>query len=166
MLDKLFLNNIIVCTNTFLKGDFFIMTSKAKKIWEVWGKSGSLYTLWANNNKINSYQLFVFYAIDGYSSITQKLIVEYTGLSKQTVNSVIRTLKKDGYIELDRDPNNLREKLVKLTDKGKEYSSKLLRPLHEIENKVIKLIGSNRIDEMMDTIELFTTMFEKEVKNG
>lgn len=72
-------------------------SKRQKKIWEARGQYNALYTTWASERNINSYQLFVLYAIDGYDVITQKMIAAYTGLSKQTVNTVIRALKESGY---------------------------------------------------------------------
>ena len=136
----------------------------AKKIWEAWGKGNALYSAWASDRNINSYQLFVLYAIEEHEAITQKTIAETTGLSKQTVNTVIRALKRDGYVELTDGNVDRREKLVSLTSKGVEYSAKLLEPLHEVENRVFELIGEDRVKDMMNFIQLFNTVFEKEME--
>lgn len=137
----------------------------AKKIWEAWGRGNVLYATWASERNINSYHLFVLYAIDEHEMITQKMIAESTGLSKQTVNTVIRALKKDGYVELIDGSTDRREKMVSLTSKGAEYSSQLLEPLHEVENRVFELIGEDRIKDMMNLIQLFNTVFEKEMEH-
>lgn len=141
------------------------MSTDAKKVWEAWGQANALYTTWASERNINSYQLFVLYAINGNDTITQKMIAEYTGLSKQTVNTVIRALKKDGYLELTAGNADRREKLVRLTPKGAAYSSEILTPLYELENSVFDMIGVDRMKEMMNAIKLFTTVFGKEMEN-
>ena len=92
------------------------------------------------------------------------MIAEYTGLSKQTVNTVIRGLKKDGYIELISGISDRREKQIKFTAKGMEYSSKILTPLYELENNIFEMIGEARIKGMINDIKLFTTIFEKEMR--
>lgn len=140
------------------------MSANAKKTWEAWGQATSLYTLWASERNINPYRLFVLYAIDGNSSVTQKRVSEVTGLSKQTVNTVVRALKKEGYIELSTAENDRREKFVALTSVGRTYASKLLTPLYELEERVFDVIGAERIKEMLNTIRLFTTVFEKETE--
>lgn len=137
----------------------------AKKIWEAWGQANALYTAWAAERNINSYQLFVLYAIDGHDAITQKSISAFTGLSKQTVNTVIRALKEKGYLELCAGDGDRREKLVRLTPSGQAYSSELLAPLYALENRVVELIGMERIREMMNNIRLFNTVFEKEMEH-
>lgn len=136
----------------------------AKKIWEAWGRANALYTTWAAERSINPYQLFVLYAIDGHDGITQKNIAAFTGLSKQTVNTVIRTLKEEGYLELLAGSGDRREKIVRLTPVGQAYSSEILAPLYELEADVIEMIGADRIHEMMNAIKLFTTVFGKEME--
>lgn len=97
-------------------------SKRQKKIWEARGQYNALYTTWASERNINSYQLFVLYAIDGYDVITQKMIAAYTGLSKQTVNTVIRALKESGYIGADQPEllamtNSALQKLENISDK-------------------------------------------------
>ena len=94
----------------------------------------------------------VLYAIDGQDIITQKMIAEYTGFSKQTVNTVIRSLKKNGYIEIISGNSDRKEKQVKLTAKGMEYSLKILTPLYELENNIFEMIGEERIKGMMNDL--------------
>lgn len=136
----------------------------AKKIWEMWGQTSALYTTWAAERSINSYQLFVLYAIDGHDAITQKMVAERTGLSKQTVNTVVRALKADGYLALSAGSGDRREKLVSLTDAGRAYAAQMLSPLYALEDRAIEMIGPERIREMMNAIQLFATVFEKEME--
>lgn len=137
----------------------------AKKIWETWGQGNALYTAWASDRSINAYQLFVLYAIDGHETITQKKIAEYTGLSKQTVNTIIRSLKTNGYVTLLAEGTDRREKQVSLTEAGAAFVEELLTPLHELENRVYDIMGETRIKQMMDSIALFNMIFEKELEN-
>lgn len=136
----------------------------AKKIWEAWGQANALYTGWAAENGLNSYRLFVLYAIDGHDEITQKRIAELTGFSRQTVNTVIRTLKAEGLIVLSPGTGDRREKTIRLTPAGLEYSKAALSGLYKLENEVSEIIGTDRINEMMNSIKLFTTVFEKEFR--
>lgn len=140
------------------------MTNDAKKIWQAWGQGTSLYTSWAAARGINPYRLFVLYALHGETGITQKAIADYTGLSKQTVNTVIRQLKAEGIIHLDNADKDRREKLVLLTEAGTVYVSELLAPLCEIENRTFARIGAQRMQQMTDSIMLFNTIFEQEKK--
>lgn len=140
--------------------------NNAKKIWEAWGQANALYTTWASSRSINPYRLFVLYAIDGHDAITQKMIADYTGLSKQTVNTVVRALKAEGLVQLAAESADRREKYVSLTPVGAEYAAPMLAPLYELEDRVLATIGNERMDEMLNAIRLFTTVFEKEMKKA
>ena len=69
------------------------MPADEQKLWGVWGQANGLYSSWAASKNINYYLMFVLYALEGRKEMTQKKICACTGLTKQTVNSVIRSLK-------------------------------------------------------------------------
>lgn len=140
------------------------MKSTEKKFWEAWGQTNALYLSWAASKGVNYYLLFVLYALDGQKSMTQKKICEYTGLTKQTVNGVIKSLTHEGYITLSPGQEDRREKQLALTESGLAYSRKLLTPLYEMENAVFHLMGNDRVQQMVDEITLFNTIFEKEME--
>ena len=140
------------------------MPSDEKKLWEIWGQANALYSLWSASKDVNYYLLFVLYTLDDQKSITKKKICTCTGLTKQTVNNVIRLLKKDGYVMLSPGINDRREKQVSLTEKGIAYSQELLTPLKELEQRVLSIMGNDRVKQMVDDISLYNTIFEKEME--
>lgn len=146
------------------KKESYSMLSDNKKFWEVWGQANALYTRWADVYGINYYLLFVLYALDGQEVMTQKGICDCTGLTKQTVNSVIRSLKGEGYVRLSPGREDRREKQVSLTEEGIAYSREVLTPLHELERTVLTRMGSGRSRQMINDITLFNTVFEKEME--
>lgn len=139
------------------------MPTDVQKFWGVWGQANGLYSSWAASKNINYYLLFVLYALEGQEAMTQKKICTCTGLTKQTVNSVIRSLKEDGYVDLAPGIEDRREKQIILTDKGIAYSDELITPLQELEHRVLQIMGSDRVQQMVDNISLFNTVFEKEM---
>ncbi len=143
------------------------MDKMINKFWEVWGQSDSLYNKWANKHNINNVRLFVLYTLDRNESLTQKRISLYTGLAKQTVSSVIQALKKEDIIILLPSINSdKREKLVVLTDKGKQYCKELLTPLYVVEERTFELMGEDRVKQMVDSINLFNTILDKEMRKN
>ena len=143
------------------------MDKMINKFWEVCGQSDSLYNRWANKHNINNVRLFVLYTLDRNESLTQKRISLYTGLAKQTVSSVIQALKKEDIIILLPSINSdKREKLVVLTDKGKQYCKELLTPLYVVEERTFELMGEDRVKQMVDSINLFNTILDKEMRKN
>ena len=140
-----------------------IMPMDEQKLWGVWGQANGLYSSWAASKNINYYLFFVLYALEGQKAMTQKKICMCTGLAKQTVNSVIRSLKEDGYVELASGCEDRREKQITLTRKGIAYCSELITPLREMERHALQIMGSDRAQQMVDDITLFNTLLEKEM---
>lgn len=140
------------------------MLQDNEKFWGAWARTNSLYIRWADIREVNYYLLFVLYALDGQETMTQKEICNRTGLTKQTVNSVIRSLKNNGYVVLLPGSGDRREKQVAMTETGAAYAKELLTPLKELERSVFNIIGADRAQQMIDAITLFNIVFEKEME--
>ena len=77
--------------------------------------------------------LYVLYEKDGRS--LQSEVSKLTGISRQTINSAIRNLEKDGIVYLEQGKG--RNTILCLTEKGREYATEKIYPLFEAENKIL-----------------------------
>ena len=141
----------------------FEMKISEDKMWEAWGRTNALYTAWCAAAGQNQYRMIVLYAIEAHAPITQKDIADYTGLSKQTVSTVMRALKVEGLVSLQAGESDRREKKVFLTQRGALYAAETLSPLHTLEQRVFDIMGAERMKQMTDAIILFNLVFEKEM---
>ena len=64
----------------------------------------------------------------------QSDIFRLTGISRQTINSAIRKLERDGLAYLKQGEG--RNTLVCLTEKGRDFSAQKVRPLFQMENQI------------------------------
>ncbi|GAA6428486.1 MarR family winged helix-turn-helix transcriptional regulator [Dielma fastidiosa] len=138
--------------------------TKAYELLSVGSKGTSLYARWANQCEIGYPELIILYALNAKHRLTQKTITEEFGLIKATVSTVIRDLKKRGLIVLEASKEDRREKLVVFTEDGKKYAENIVRPLLETEERITKKIGDERMEQIIDTLDLFNILFEKELK--
>ena len=122
------------------------MQQSPRKFWEVWGRSDALYNRWAAAHGVNNYRLFVLYVLDNHPGATQKAIADHAGLPKQTVNTVVRALRDEGYVRM----------------RGR--AGAVIAPLYALEDAVFARMGDTRVQEMMDAIALFNMLFEKETE--
>ena len=136
------------------------MQHSPRKFWEVWGRSDALYNRWAAAHGVNNYRLFVLYVLDNHLGATQKAIADHAGLPKQTVNTVVRALRAEGYVTLSPASGDRHEKNASLTPAGQTYAE----PLYALEDAVFARMGDARVQEMMDAIALFNMIFEKETE--
>lgn len=142
------------------------MQSQKYDFFSTWAQGTALYEEWADKNGIGSPELFVLYALYTRGELTQKEIGNSYGLLKQTVHTVIRSLRQKGYIILKQSEKDKREKFVSLTDSGMSYAKNILTPLLEMEERVYKNIGFDRLAQMQETMELFNILFEKELERN
>lgn len=88
--------------------------------------------------------------------------MQKTGISKQTVNSAIRTLEADGVIFLV--PYEGRSKKIVLTDKGEELVRNTVARLFAAEARVFAGWSTEETDCYLHLIEKFVTGFRKEAE--
>ena len=95
----------------------------------------SLYHEAAVKMGISDTVLNVLYALcEKGGQCLQSDIFRLTGISRQTINSAIRKLERDGIVYLKRGEG--RNTLVCLTEKGRDFSSKKMLPLFQMEDKI------------------------------
>ena len=64
----------------------------------------------------------------------QSEVSKLTGISRQTINSAIRNLEKDGMVYLEQGKG--RNTILCLTEKGEKFAEEKMYPLYEAENKI------------------------------
>lgn len=75
------------------------------------------------------------YLFDSDTPHTQNSIALHMGVAKQTINSAIRRLRKDGYIELKQMAVARNNKQILLTEQGKAFCRTYISPIMEAECK-------------------------------
>lgn len=82
----------------------------------------------------NSTQSILYVICENGDRCLQSEIYKQTGISRQTINSAIRKLEKDGIVYLEQGQG--RNTIVCLTDVGKEIADQKARPIIRIENEI------------------------------
>lgn len=136
---------------------------EAKTYAQLSGKINSLYHEVAVAMGVSDSVLDILYVICGAGdSCLQSEIYKMTGMSRQTINSSIHKLEKEGIVCLAQGQG--RNTVVSLTEKGKEFSSRRIDPLQEIENRIW---GEWTVDEQQQYLTLtkkYCTALKKYMK--
>lgn len=92
----------------------------------------------------------------------QKDIAEKSYTNKKTINSTIKKLQKDEYIELKagKYPNMH----IYLTDKGREYMSSSIVPIIELEKNVLECISERDFVILLDSHTRYISNFREHVE--
>lgn len=81
--------------------------------------------------------LYILYNFHGKKSYTQYEVADEWGTPKQTVNSAIVKLTKDGYLQLIKRSGSRNSKTVELTEQGLTLCEKCIRPLMDAEERAL-----------------------------
>lgn len=114
----------------------------------------SFYDEFAKQSKVSTALLWVLYALNDGNVHTQIEISKDWELPRTTVNTVIKEIQKDSYVELIPIKGKRREMNIVLTDAGKVYADDLLSELYEIEAKVYELLNPHEkeVDSILEKI--------------
>ncbi len=89
-------------------------------------------------------------------------IVHLSAMSKQTVNSALRNMERDGLIVLAS--SSAKTKAVILTEKGKALSERTAIPLMGAEDAVFASWSREDVENYVRLTERFLTDLKKEIK--
>ena len=85
-----------------------------------------------------------------------------SGVSKQTINSAVRNLERDGIVYLE--PANAKSKMVYLTEKGKRLASGTALRMIEAENEIFASWPKEDVDKYLELTEQFLISFKEKSK--
>jgi len=86
---------------------------------------------------------------------TQKEVCEKLGLPKQFINSVVKSLWEQGYVQL-KEARDRRNKKIILTDAGKDYAVLVLKPLDDAETAAWEGFSDEDLVTFTGTMERYT----------
>lgn len=110
----------------------------------------------------DSESMIMYMLYDIHEHLTQSDIAKATGYSKQTINSAIRKLEKEEIITLNKI--NEKSKNIVRTDKGKVMVEQKMKPLIEMEERVLSSWTEQERQKYLELTEKFKVQFEREVK--
>ena len=102
----------------------------------------SFYDEFAKKSNVSSALLWVLYALNDGNPHTQIEISNDWELPKTTVNTVIKEIQKDGYVELVPIKGKRREMSIVLTESGKKFADDVLADLYKIEAVVFETLST------------------------
>lgn len=137
--------------------------TKVKDFCNAWQSLSIIYEDYARKAGVSYNSLYILSAISQSDSCTQKQICEKTLLPKQTVNNVIASFYKKGYIGLCELPENRRIKVIHLTDKGREYADTLIPKIHQANVKAMNTLTKEEQDMMIRFVNRYAEAFKQEM---
>ena len=89
-------------------------------------------------------------------NVTQQELAKQYNLSEGYVASLLRKMENNQLIQRRENPENRREKIVSLTDLGKEYTDYLNDIMLNWEEKIASQISDEELNELKRVLEKIT----------
>lgn len=122
----------------------------------------ALYGEWAKRRGISYHTMMTLYALDQEQPCTQKQIAEEWMVPKQTVNTIVKNLERQGYLVFTAGRDQ-KEKLISFTEAGRAYARQYLGELYEREERAMEAIHEPLRQALLEGMRIFTEAFAWEV---
>lgn len=122
------------------------------------------YSEYAKKSEIKENEMWILYALNDMKEHSQKEISKTWEIPRSTINTITKDLENRKIIELKKIEGERRELIVKLTDKGKEYTDRVLKDLYGMEKRVFDRI-SKKSDQILEYLNSLYQELENEKEN-
>ncbi len=123
------------------------------------------YEEYAKSAGLSYTSLSVLSAIYSNPGRTQKELAENCFLPKQTVNAVITSFLKNGWVKLEEMPKDRRNKTVNFTETGMENATKIIDKVRECEDKAMSGLTNEQRDALLDLTKIYIRSCSSAMKN-
>lgn len=97
---------------------------------------------------------YLLYAIcESGEKCLQSDIYKQTGVSRQTINTAIRRLEKDGLVYLEQGQG--RNTIVCLTEAGRAFANQKVRPLLKLEDEILSAWAEHELNLYLELTERY-----------
>ena len=131
-----------------------------------WKRMNMQYHAYAAANDLSDPAMWTLYSLEenGPDKImTQNDLVETWMYPKQTVSFTIAGLVKKGYVYLEQLGSARNSKAVRLTEDGKAFCKRVIRPLIEAEQNALLTLSDAQREELLRLSEQQCSALEREV---
>ena len=148
------------------------MKTEIKAMFSRMGKQESqfeaLYRSIASSFGISTCEMWIYYFLlieqDG---VTQQTICSQMSFKKQTVNSAVAKLVKEGMLTLTAMNENNKSKTLSLTPKGAEFANNTVNSLLNAELKAAQKFGKRKLNSLCTLRDEYLDILQSEFsKNG
>lgn len=153
------------CYNS-LKGDYMMKEldrpKNLKRFYLAWQRLNHVYEEYAKEHDLTYISMFILQLID--DGTTQKEICDTLYFPKQTVNKVILSFEKKGYVTLTENPGDRRARSIMLTEKGRSFQRQVISHIEKAELETFASLTEPEQQIMTDLWEKYTAACISRIK--
>lgn len=135
-----------------------------KRFYLAWQRLNHMYEEFAKKHDLTYISMFILQLID--DGTTQKELCDTLYFPKQTVNKVILSFEKKGYITLAPNPRDKRSRSIMMTKKGREFQSTVIPAIERAELETFASLSEQEQQIMTDLWEKYTDMCISKLNNA
>ena len=125
-----------------------------KRFYLAWQRLNHVYEEYAKEHDLTYISMFVLQLID--DGTTQKEICDTLYFPKQTVNKVILSFEKKGYVTLAQNPDDGRARSIMLTERGMAVQKQVSAHIEKAELETFASLTEQEQQVMTDLWEKYT----------
>ena len=138
-------------------------TSELKEFNSLYKELDELYHRIALEIGLSDSAFFIMYSIAEFGNgCLQKDIAKHYFISRKTINSSIKNLEAQGYIELKKGKR--RDMHIYLTQTGQKFVNEKIVPVFELENSVFEEFPKEECQQFIQLTKKYVTLCRKKIK--
>lgn len=147
-----------------LQGEREESLSQLRAFNESWHEIDQYYARCAARSGLSPTAFWILYELGVRGEgVTQQELAKALFLSRQTINSALNTLKKNGWIELREDPDNGRIRRIYFTKSGNAKVDEVVRPLIAHEDEVFLEMSPEEREALTRTFARYKDLLTREI---
>ena len=134
-----------------------MIRNKIDRMYEAVRKINQTYEIWASAHGLTLYEMQIYYEMmkNKNAAVTQKDLCLKLDAPKTSINSIVKKQLQTGYIELNVNPLNKREKVLSFTNTGRKFAKELIEPLFRYEQETVSMIDERKMEVSIETQNQF-----------
>lgn len=116
----------------------------------------SAYDVFSKNAGIKANMLWLLSALNDGQTHTQSQICWDWNYPRTTINTLVKELEQQGYVELIPVAGTRRELYIVLTDAGKAYADSILKPVYDAEEQLFERYSKEHGTDFVHQLNAFS----------
>ena len=132
---------------------------------QLYKEMDEIYHQYAKRQGISDTALWLLYSLyeDG-AGYTQRELCSAWHYPPQTINSALKNLVNQGYIQLKPVEGNQKNKRIVLTEAGNEMMQEIISPLIRAEKRTFQRLEKSERDALLSLTHKYVSLLKGEVK--
>ena len=137
----------------------------SKEMWDCWRDVSVAYSTFAKNMGVDTSELYVVDALwDEREGLSQRSICEVCDMGKQTISAICKRLAARDVVVARASQADKRERIMSLTDVGREQWRLPVERMRELEAKAAAAISADEAALFVKVVKLYAKTFQEEVQ--